>query len=305
MAGTFYDFRWSSFAIAEFRDHFFRNLSYSPPTSLWIALGTNTGTALTGEPVGNGYARIEINGATGRSFTVPTVDKFGSIENNETWFFPRASGGNWGSMASVNVMDASSGGNLIMSARFTIPVAINDGEQYQINAGNLEFRNQVDPTPSTNFGYTGYAHGLFCNLMLRGDGSAAADTNNWFGLLTDDVSDASRNNIAANVYNEVSGNGYARQEVGDATPASGVNWQLGGLSQLETNADLDFPTITPASYPSNVYWVGVWDVSTNGNLLIAGRIRENGNAGSLTTNGLAGGKNSFFRVDATWGISLN
>ena len=82
--------------------------SVTRPTAWYIALftsdPTDTGSAGTEVSTGTGYARTAV------TFTV-TGD---TASNSAAVEFPAASGGNWGTVSHIGVMDASTGGNMIV-----------------------------------------------------------------------------------------------------------------------------------------------------------------------------------------------
>lgn len=105
--------------------------SVTRPTAWYIGLftsdPTDTGAAGT-EVSGNGYTRKVA------SFTVTsdTASNSASIE------FPAASGGNWGTVGWIGIMDASTGGNMIIHSALTAAKAINDGDVFRIPTGDLD-----------------------------------------------------------------------------------------------------------------------------------------------------------------------
>ena len=105
--------------------------SVTRPTSWYVGLftsdPTDTGAAGT-EVSGSGYAR------TAATFTVTndTATNSASIE------FPAASGGNWGTIGWIGIMDASTGGNMIIHSALTTAKAINDGDVFRIPTGDLD-----------------------------------------------------------------------------------------------------------------------------------------------------------------------
>jgi hypothetical protein len=105
--------------------------SVTRPTAWYIGLftsdPTDTGAAGT-EVSGNGYTRKVA------AFTVTgdTASNSASIE------FPAASGGNWGTVGWIGIMDASSGGNMIIHSALTAAKAINDGDVFRIPTGDLD-----------------------------------------------------------------------------------------------------------------------------------------------------------------------
>lgn len=105
--------------------------SVTRPTAWYVGLftsdPTDTGAAGT-EVSGNGYTRKVA------AFTVTgdTASNSASIE------FPAASGGNWGTVGWIGIMDASSGGNMIIHSALTAAKAINDGDVFRIPTGDLD-----------------------------------------------------------------------------------------------------------------------------------------------------------------------
>jgi len=106
--------------------------SVTRPTSWYIGLftsdPTDTGTAGTEVATGTGYARTAV------TFTVSgdTASNSAAVE------FPAASGGNWGTISHIGVMDASTGGNMIVHSALDTAKAINDGDVFRIPTGDLD-----------------------------------------------------------------------------------------------------------------------------------------------------------------------
>jgi hypothetical protein len=106
--------------------------SVTRPTSWYIGLftsdPTDTGSAGTEVSTGTGYARTAV------TFTVSgdTASNSAAVE------FPAASGGNWGTVSHIGVMDASTGGNMIVHAALDTAKAINDGDVFRIPTGDLD-----------------------------------------------------------------------------------------------------------------------------------------------------------------------
>ncbi len=127
----------SDFLENELLDHVLRNAAYTAPSSIWIALYTVTPSDAGGgtEVTGNGYARLEVGGATGRSFVVAAS---GATDNTELWQFAQASGGNWGTIVAFGLFDASTAGNLLYWGAVSPSVAVNDGDTAQFATGALD-----------------------------------------------------------------------------------------------------------------------------------------------------------------------
>jgi len=105
--------------------------SVTRPTNWYVGLFTSdpTDTGVAGTEVsGSGYAR------TAATFTV-TGD---TATNSSAVEFPAASGGNWGTIGWIGIMDASSGGNMIIHSALDVAKAINDGDVFRIPTGDLD-----------------------------------------------------------------------------------------------------------------------------------------------------------------------
>jgi hypothetical protein len=61
-----------------------------------------------------------------------------TASNSAAVEFPAASGGNWGTVSHIGVMDASSGGNMIVHSALSVAKAINDGDVFRIPTGDLD-----------------------------------------------------------------------------------------------------------------------------------------------------------------------
>lgn len=127
---------FATFLENEMYDHLFRNLSYTSPVTVYAALFDGTASTgnleagtLTGEISGNAYARTAI------TFGAPTA---GLGANSAAVTFPAASGGNWGTITYMAIMDASTAGNVLMYTALDSTVVINDGNQFQFNIGDID-----------------------------------------------------------------------------------------------------------------------------------------------------------------------
>jgi len=105
--------------------------SVTRPTAWYIAL-------FTSDPTDTGSAGTEVSGydyaRTAVTFTV-TDD---TASNSAAVEFPAANGGNWGTVSHIGVMDASSGGNMIVHSALSVAKAINDGDVFRIPTGDLD-----------------------------------------------------------------------------------------------------------------------------------------------------------------------
>jgi hypothetical protein len=105
--------------------------SVTRPTSWYVGLftsdPTDTGAAGT-EVSGNGYARTAVT----FSVTGDTASNTAGVE------FPAATGGDWGTVGWIGVMDASTGGNMLIASALTVAKSITDGDVFRIPTGDLD-----------------------------------------------------------------------------------------------------------------------------------------------------------------------
>jgi hypothetical protein len=113
-------------------DHILRNQSYTPPATVYLALftadnGLEEGT-ITGEVSGGSYARqsVTLSAASG-----------GASSNTADITFPTATA-DWGTITHVALMDAASGGNVLMHSALDASKTVNNGDTFKINAGDLD-----------------------------------------------------------------------------------------------------------------------------------------------------------------------
>ena len=99
------------------------------PTAWYVALfTTDPGETGAGTEISGGsYARTAV------TFTV-TGD---TASNSAGVEFPAATA-NWGTITHIGIMDASSGGNMIIHAALTASKAIADGDVFRIPTGDLD-----------------------------------------------------------------------------------------------------------------------------------------------------------------------
>lgn len=118
-------------------DHLMDVGAYSAVT-LYVALCTaapndaSTGATITEVADANAYART----ATGAW----NVASGGATENSDAITFPAASGGNWGTVTHIAIVDSAShgAGNVIWHGVLTASKVVNDGDTFKINAGDLD-----------------------------------------------------------------------------------------------------------------------------------------------------------------------
>ena len=100
------------------------------PTAWYVALftsdPTDTGAAGT-EVSGFSYARVAV--------TFSVTDNVAS--NTAGVEFPAATGGAWGTVSHIGIMDASTGGNMIIHSALTASKAIADGDVFRVPTSDL------------------------------------------------------------------------------------------------------------------------------------------------------------------------
>jgi len=111
-------------------DHMLRNQAYTPPSTIYLALFTSAPSDAGGgtEVSGGSYARqaVTLSAASG-----------GASENSADITFPQATA-DWGTITHVALMDAETGGNMLMHTAIDASKTVNNGDTFKINAGDLD-----------------------------------------------------------------------------------------------------------------------------------------------------------------------
>jgi len=122
----------SNYLENELIDHILRNAAYSSPgTSIYVALYTsnpdedNSGTEVTG----GSYAREQV--------TTWDAPSDGATANTNAITFTQATA-SWGTVSHVGILDLDTGGNLLFYGSLTASKAIDDGDTFEIPAGDLD-----------------------------------------------------------------------------------------------------------------------------------------------------------------------
>ena len=106
----------------------FGNVTYTPPTTLYIALSTaawsaaSTGSSMS-EVTGGSYTRVAV---TNNTTNWPGASS-GSTSNATVFTFPTATAG-WGTIVSAYIVDASTAGNCIYGGDLAASRVINNGD---------------------------------------------------------------------------------------------------------------------------------------------------------------------------------
>jgi len=119
-------------------NHQFGKTAYTAAATLYVGLCTSVsaGGVVTGEPSGNGYARVAITNSTDY-FTTSTT---GSLSNKAAVTFPACTTTRWGTLATIFVSDAASGDtNTLHYQALAVPKTVEVGDAPSIAIGALVF----------------------------------------------------------------------------------------------------------------------------------------------------------------------
>jgi hypothetical protein len=239
----------SDFLENELLDHAFNNSVYTAPTSVYIALFTsNVGLEVntqTNEVSGANYSRLEVGGASGRSFTVAATR---GSENNEDWVFPAAGVGGWGTVVAMAVCDSSTGGQILMYSDLTVSRTINQNDTPTFSAGEIRFFFNESPSQISDY----LAHELLDHVLRNSAYTPVATI--YVGLWTADdglVSNTQTSEVGAGV-------GYARATSTFTTASGGL---------VDNDIDVDFGPNTNTNWGTLTH-VAVLDAASAGNVLM-------------------------------------
>ncbi|MGI9297822.1 MAG: phage tail fiber protein [Gammaproteobacteria bacterium] len=130
---------FSDFLENELLDHVLKGLAYTAPVTVGLALYTAAttdaggGTEVTNA---NAYARLEVEGATGRTFSAAAA---GTTDNDQDWDFAEATG-SWGTVGWLAIVDSIThgAGNFLFHGAVTTAKAIASGDTARFGTGNLD-----------------------------------------------------------------------------------------------------------------------------------------------------------------------
>lgn len=104
--------------------------SVTRPTAWYIAL-------FTSDPTDTGSAGTEVSGGS-YARTAATFSVTGDTATNTAGIeFPAASA-SWGTISHIGIMDASSGGNMLVHAALSTAKTISSGDVFRIPTGDLD-----------------------------------------------------------------------------------------------------------------------------------------------------------------------
>lgn len=126
----------STYLQQKILEHVYKNTTYTPPTTVYVALyTTNPGYNDTGTEVSGGaYVRQSI---TFGVFDQDVDDRGYLPSTNDPLEFPEATD-DWGTITHVGLRDSLSGGNLLHFGALSSEVVINTNDQLMFNSGELK-----------------------------------------------------------------------------------------------------------------------------------------------------------------------
>lgn len=120
----------SNFLENELIDHILRNLAYTSPGTVYVALYTDdpTDADVGTEVTGGSYARQSV------AFGAPTD---GATDNSADITFPTATA-NWGTVTHIALHDDPTAGNMLFHTPLAASKVVNNGDTFKVNAGDLD-----------------------------------------------------------------------------------------------------------------------------------------------------------------------
>ena len=229
---------WTDDTEKKLLDHTLGNTVMAVPAVLEAAASTTVvnddGTGLT-EPVGNGYARLDVSAlfsVTGRTAT-----------NSADWNFATPTGP-WGTITHMAIVEQ--GGPILIRLDLSTPLAVDVGTPLSIVAGNINIVQRANQGPSDYLAEQWLRHvlkiGAFAQPAQVFRGSSSTDPTDDFSGITEPV-----------------GVGYARI----ATNWNAAGAGPGSVSEASNNGEIRFPTATAAWVDQN--FVTLHDALTSGN----------------------------------------
>lgn len=129
-------------------NHVFRTATFSKPSTIAIGLATasptDTSTGASFNEVADtfSYARVDVGAPDDGDWSDPSAGTQGETDNSADITFPTASGGNWGTVTSVTILDniTHGAGNILFYGDLTANKIVNDGDTFKFSAGDLNIQ---------------------------------------------------------------------------------------------------------------------------------------------------------------------
>lgn len=213
-------------------NHFLRGSNVAVPANVYFALFTSDpgeAGSQASEVSGNSYARSAI------TFGAPSS---GVSSNSVASTFPTPTGA-WGVVTHLGIMDAASGGNMLMYGPLSVPKSVTASDPFVLNTGAIQI--------SCVGGWSNWLRDAFLNHFFRA--TATATISPYLAAYTV----APGNGDSGT---EVSGGSYARVAVTFSAPTDGATSNSGNIQ---------FPEATAGW--GTVVAFGLRSASSGGNLL--------------------------------------
>jgi hypothetical protein len=130
---------WCTDLMNAILDYIFKSGTYTGTFYLGLATSIAANGAITGEPSGNGYARVEVTNDTDNWNDAAN----GAVDNKADFTFPEATG-SWGTMTKWFLSTSSSGGTAVTWGPLTVQKTITEGNTPKFSAGDLDVCNMTD-----------------------------------------------------------------------------------------------------------------------------------------------------------------
>lgn len=124
----------TNFLETQLLNHVLRNVPYSAPATVYVALFTAIPSETGGgtEVTGGSYARQAV------TFAAPAPD---AVTNSVEVLFPVATAG-WGTVTSFAIFDALTSGNMLYYSLLTTARTVLINDQFRFPVGQLEVREE-------------------------------------------------------------------------------------------------------------------------------------------------------------------
>jgi hypothetical protein len=126
-------------------DHIFRTASFTKPTALYVALFTNATNDAGGgtEVTGGSYARkqldpLDTNWNATQGGTSGASSGTGGLTDNAVDITFVTATASWGTVTNFAIMDALTGGNMLIHGTLTASKTVDDGDTFKFVAGALD-----------------------------------------------------------------------------------------------------------------------------------------------------------------------
>lgn len=201
-------------------NHFFRNVSYTPPTNLYLALYNSIQTDYdsAAEVTGGGYTRMLLP-----SFDVDYTTSSASMAASV--IFPLSTS-SWGNIHSWGIRDSSQGGNLLFYGSFDTIVPVSSGQNYMV----FEDKTKITLLGTTRGGWAQYSAYSVLNWILNKVTFIGAE-NGIYAALGKDMTLPS-SGVFSDSWTELSAFDYGRRQIrssdgtGWKTPTDGSTYNL-------------------------------------------------------------------------------